>query len=96
MPGSLKTHPAAGQTPFGFALGRKNHFYVSEAAGGATNQSSLSACAIDAAGNITTLDGPEPTHQTAACWVAATRHGLVYTTNAGSGSVSGFRASHTI
>lgn len=90
--GTLKTHPAAGTTPFGFALGRQGQFLVSEAAGGAANQSTLSCYAIDAAGNVTTLDGPDPTHQTAACWVVTTEDGsLVYTTNAGSGSVSGFR-----
>ena len=94
--GTLKTHPAAGQTPFGFALGHQGHFYVSEAWGGAVNQSTLSSYAIDAAGNVTTLDGPDPTNQTAACWVVTTDDGkLVYTTNTGSGSVSGFRVDGT-
>jgi 6-phosphogluconolactonase (cycloisomerase 2 family) len=90
--GTLKTHPAAGRTPFGFALGPQGQFFVSEASGGAANQSTLSSYAIDAAGNVSTLDGPDATHQTAACWVVATGNGsLVYTTNAGSGTVSGFR-----
>jgi 6-phosphogluconolactonase len=93
--GTLKTHPAAGQTPFGFALGRNGQFYVSEAGGG-PNGSTLSSYAIDAAGNVTTLDGPDPTNQTAACWVVTTEDGtLAYTTNAGSGSVSGFRVDPT-
>jgi 6-phosphogluconolactonase len=92
--GALKTHPAAGQTPFGFALGHPGQFYVSQAGGG-PNGSTLSSYAIDAAGDVTTLDGPDPTHQTAACWVVATEDGnFAYTTNAGSGSVSGFRADH--
>jgi 6-phosphogluconolactonase (cycloisomerase 2 family) len=93
--GTRKTHPSAGQTPFGFALGRPGIFYVSEAGGGA-NQSTLSSYAIDAGGTVTTIDGPNTTHQTAACWVVATDYGnLVYTTNAGSGTLSGFRADDT-
>jgi 6-phosphogluconolactonase len=94
--GMLNTHPAAGQTPFGFSLGHQNQFYVSEAWGGAPNKSTLSSYAIDAAGNITTLDGPKPTNQTSACWVVTTNNGkLVYTVNAASGSLSGFQVDNT-
>ena len=60
------------------------------AAGGAANASSLTSYRFDD-GALSVLAGPAPTNQTAACWAVATRSGrFAYTTNTGSGTVSGY------
>lgn len=85
-------HPAAGETPFGFAFDRRGRLIVSEAFGGAPDASTASAYAVDRNGDLRLLDGPEATTETAACWVAIPSRGtFAYTTNTGSGSVTGFR-----
>jgi len=87
-----KSFASVGATPFGFDVGRQNRLFVSEAAGGAANASSASSYEISDDGDLTTLAGAVPTHQTAACWLLTSRNGrFVYTANAGSGSISGFR-----
>jgi 6-phosphogluconolactonase len=85
------THPSAGTTPFGFAIDKRDHVIVSEAFGGAADQSAMSSYALD--GNrLTTLSPSVPTTQTAACWVVITNNGrYAYTTNTGSASVSSYR-----
>jgi 6-phosphogluconolactonase len=82
-----------GMTPFGFAFDRHDHLIVSEAFGGAANASALSSYEID--GGMYPLEvvsGSVATHQTAACWVVVSKNGrYAYTTNTGSGSISGYR-----
>jgi 6-phosphogluconolactonase len=87
-------HPSAGITPFGFAFGHQGTLVVSEAFGGAPDASAASS--YDLRGNsLQVISASSPTHQTAACWVAVTNNGkYAYTTNAGSGSVSGYRVSN--
>ena len=81
-----------GATPFGFAFDQRGHLIVSNAAGGATDASSLTSYWVRDNGRLVTIDGPVPTTETAACWVVVSKNGhYVYTTNTGSGSVSGFR-----
>jgi len=90
-----KNFPSAGMTPFGFDVGRQNRLFVSEAAGGAANASSASAYEVSDEGDLTVLAGAVPTMQTAACWLLASHDGrFIYTANAGSGSISGFRVGH--
>jgi 6-phosphogluconolactonase (cycloisomerase 2 family) len=80
-----------GQTPFGFAITQTNHVLVSEAFGGSENASAVSSYEL-VGGNLSTVEASVPTNQTAACWVAVTPDGnYAYTTNTGSGSVSGFQ-----
>lgn len=82
---------SAGQTPFGFDFAKNNTIIVSEAFGGAPNASTLSSYQIGGKGNVQLLDGPEPTKQTAACWVSITNDGrFAYTTNTGSNTVTGY------
>jgi 6-phosphogluconolactonase len=82
--------PSTGVTPFGFAFDRKGQLLVSNANGGAAAGSSLSSYAFRP-GGLVPLDGPEPTNQTAACWVAVSKNGrYAYTTNTGSASISGY------
>ncbi len=86
---------SAGMTPFGFAFDGSGHLIVSEAFGGAANASAASSYGLNFAGNLTTISASSPTHQTAACWVAISNDGkFAYATNAGSGSVTGYRIAH--
>jgi 6-phosphogluconolactonase len=89
--GSVNTHMSQGVTPFGFAVGKRDQILVSEAAGGAEDQSSLSSYSLGKDGSLTLVSGAVPTTETAACWAVVSNDGrYVYTTNAGSGSVSGY------
>lgn len=85
--------PSSGPTPFGFAFHPVlNRLLISEAFGGMPNASALSSYEVHADGRLRVLDGSVPTRQTAACWVVTTPTGLhAYTTNAGSGTITGYR-----
>jgi 6-phosphogluconolactonase (cycloisomerase 2 family) len=86
------SQPSAGQTPFGFAFGGRDRLFVSEAFGGAVDQSAVSSYGVAGDGELTTLDPSVGTTETAACWVVVTSNNrFVYTTNTGSGSVTGYR-----
>jgi 6-phosphogluconolactonase (cycloisomerase 2 family) len=88
------THPSAGATPFGFAIDKRNHVLVSEAAGGPAGSSALSSYALDH-NQLDTISPSVPTQQNAACWVVVTKNGrYVYTANAASNSISGYRVGH--
>ncbi len=88
----VSTEASAGATPFGFAFGRRDQLFVSEAFGGAEGASATSSYELDGQGRLTTLSASVPTTQTAACWTAVTPNGrYVYVTNTGSGSISGYR-----
>ena len=81
-----------GMTPFGFAFGRKNRIFVSEAFGGGTNASAASSYNLSSAGTVQTISGSIGTQQTAACWLVVDPSGrYAYTTNTGSNTVSLFR-----
>ena len=82
-------------TPFGFAVGKENIIYVSEAVGGAPNASTLSSYFIGNNGMIELVDGSVGAGQTAACWVVITNNGkYIYDTNTGSGNLSSYTTSH--
>jgi 6-phosphogluconolactonase (cycloisomerase 2 family) len=81
-------------TPFGFAVGRRDRIFVSEAAGGAANASSASAYSISEDSDLNVLSATVSTEQTAACWLSISQDGrFLYTANAGSGTISGFKVS---
>jgi 6-phosphogluconolactonase len=83
---------SVGTWPFGFAVGRGNRLFISEAAAGAVNGSSVSSYELSDSGGLAVISGKVPTEQTAACWLVLTCDGrYVYTANAGSASISGFR-----
>jgi 6-phosphogluconolactonase len=94
MPGDAQAQPSAGQTPFGFAFGRREQLFVSEAFGGAADQSAISSYEVDDDdGVLHTVSPSVGTTETAACWVVVTPDGrFVYTTNTGSGSITGYEA----
>jgi 6-phosphogluconolactonase len=90
--GPPTVNPSNGVTPFGFAIDRHGRLIVSNANGGATDASSLTSYAVHRDGTLTSLDGPDGTTETAACWVVVTGNGrYAYTTNTGSASITGYR-----
>lgn len=91
-PSAPIVQPSAGATPFGFAFDRRGRLFVSEAAGGAADASSVSSYRVADSGLLSSISPVVPTTETAACWVVVTGNGrFAYTTNTGSGSVTGFR-----
>ena len=87
-----EVHTSSGETPFGFAFNRKGYLIVSEAFGGADNVSAVSSYEVFNSGGLDVISPSVPTGQTAACWIAITGDGkFAYTTNAGSGNISGYR-----
>jgi 6-phosphogluconolactonase len=91
LPGEAQVQASIGQTPFGFAFGKRDQLFVSEAFGGAPNASAASSYEIDHDGVLTPLSQSVATHQTALCWVVVTPNGrFAYGTNTGSGSISGY------
>jgi 6-phosphogluconolactonase len=91
LPGDPRVQDSAGQTPFGFAFGKRDQLFVSEAFGGAENASATSSYELDRHGMLTVISSSVGTNQTAACWVVVTPNGrYAYVTNTGSGSISGY------
>jgi len=83
-----------GATPFGFDVDPRGRLFVAEANGGAVDGSSLSSYRIERDLDLDTISPSAPTTETAACWAIVSKDGkYVYTTNAGSGTVSGYRIS---
>ncbi len=92
IPDAILTTPSHGLTPFGFAFGKRNRVFVSEAFGGAANASAASSYNLDDSDMLQLISGSVPTNQTAACWLVVDPSGrFAYTTNTGSRTVSLFR-----
>lgn len=84
--------PSAGQTPFGFAFGKRNEVFVSDAFGGAANAGAVSSYVVSDNHSLITITAGAVDGQTAPCWVVLTNDGrFAYATNTGSGNVSGYR-----
>lgn len=102
MAGPPNPHPSAGQTPFGFTMIRdrasavgfdqaETVLIVSEAFGGAEDGSATSSYRLGSDGSLEVISASVPTTESAACWAEATADGrYVYTTNTGSGTLSGY------
>lgn len=91
LPHDMQVQASAGQTPFGFAIGKRDQVFVTEAFGGAPNVSATSSYEIGRDGTLASLSATVETGQTAACWAALTPDGrFAYVTNTGSGSISGY------
>lgn len=83
--------PSSGATPFGFGFTRSGTLVVSEAFGGAANASAVSSYGGDIDGTWDVISASVATTETAACWIVVTNSGrYAYTTNAGSGTISGY------
>jgi 6-phosphogluconolactonase len=82
---------SAGAVPFGFAFGKREQVFFSEAGGGQNGLSAASSYRVGADGSLAVITGSAPTYQGAACWLVVTNDGrYAYTANAASNSVSGF------
>jgi 6-phosphogluconolactonase len=89
--GPVNTHVSAGVTPFGFAIGKRDQVIISEAAGGATDLSSVSSYQLGKDGSLSVISASIGTTETAACWAVVSNDGrFTYTTNAGSNTISGY------
>ncbi len=83
--------PSSGSTPFGFSFTQHGTLIVSEAAGGSGGTSAVSSYAPAGNGGWSIISGSVDDHQMAACWIVITNSGrFAYTTNAASGTISGF------
>src|SRR5260370_19334167 len=89
-----KTFASPVPTPFGFAVGRRDRIFVSEANAGVANGSSVSSYEVSDDGDLVGISIGVPTTESAACWVVITLdQRFAYTSNTGSGTISGFRVS---
>jgi 6-phosphogluconolactonase (cycloisomerase 2 family) len=101
LPGDPVCHASSGETPFGFAFAPRAHDWlgrgfdrliVSEAFGGAPDASAVSSYILGDDAEPQPVSESVPTTETAACWIAISDGGrYAYTTNTGSGSVTGYR-----
>ena len=80
-----------GTTPFGFAFNNADTLVVSEAFGGAPNQSAGSSYEVAEDGTITVISGSVPNSQTASCWLVIPNNGkTAFVSNTGSGTISSY------
>ena len=84
---------SAGITPFGFAFGKRDQFFVSEANGlGTGDGATVSSYQILDDGLVSSIDAAVAVNQTAACWLVTTPNGrIAYTANTPANSLSSFR-----
>jgi 6-phosphogluconolactonase (cycloisomerase 2 family) len=86
LAGPPNIFPSAGTVPFGFSFGKRNRLYVSEAG---TN--SASSYQVYPDGNLEVISAAVLTGQRGVCWLVIPKNGrYAYTTNAGTGTISGF------
>ncbi len=86
--------PSAGDTPFGFEFDRRGRLIVSDAYGGGDLLGAMSSYNVSP-GGISLISGPVANTQTAPCWVVVTKNGkFTYTSNTGTGNISGYRIKH--
>jgi 6-phosphogluconolactonase (cycloisomerase 2 family) len=86
--------PSQGMTPFGFGFTSEGYLIVSEAFGGAPDASAVSSYDLTDTGELDVISPSVPTTETAACWIAITDNDrFAYTTNTGSGTITGYRIS---
>lgn len=91
MASGPQVFPSAGQTPYGFAFGKRGQVFVSDTFGGAENAGAMSSYSMSRAGALHTISGVVADNQSAPCWVVLTADGrYAYTTNTASGSVSSY------
>ncbi len=91
LPGDPTSYPSSGQTPFGFDFGTRGQLLVSEAAGGAAGQATVSSYMTNAGGTpeLASITPALATGQSAACWLVVSKGGrLAFITNTGSNTVS--------
>ena len=92
LAGDPNVQDSSGMTPFGFAFTSQGTLIVSEAFGGAIDASAVSSYEVEPDGDLDVISASVPTTETAACWIVVTNGGkFTYTTNTGSGSITGYK-----
>jgi 6-phosphogluconolactonase len=92
LPSAPIANASNGTTPFGFAFNNADTLVVSEAFGGALNQSAASSYSASNASILSVISGSVPNSQTASCWVVITNNGkLAFVSNTASGTISSYR-----
>lgn len=82
---------SAGTTPFGFAFGKREQFFVSEAQGGAAGGATVSSYQLRDDGTVAAIAGEVAVGQTAACWLATTPNGrIAFTADTPANAISAF------
>ena len=80
-----------GMTPFGFAFNNAGTLVVSEAFGGAPNQSAASSYSASDDGTLSVISGSVANSQTASCWVVIPTDGkFAFVSNTASGTISSY------
>jgi 6-phosphogluconolactonase (cycloisomerase 2 family) len=91
LAGPPRDNTSNGMTPFGFAFNNAGTLVVSEAFGGAANQSAASSYDAAENGTLSVISGSVPNSQTASCWVEITNNGkFAFVSNTGSGTISSY------
>jgi 6-phosphogluconolactonase len=91
LPSAPIDNASNGTTPFGFAFNNAGTLVVSEAFGGALNQSAASSYSASDDGILSVISGSVPNSQTASCWVVITNNGkLAFVSNTASGTISSY------
>jgi len=89
LPSPPINNASSGMTPFGFTFNSDDFLVVSEAFGGAPNQSAASSYSSDPAGTLSVVTGSLQNNQTASCWVVIPNNGMqAIVSNTGSGTIS--------
>jgi 6-phosphogluconolactonase len=91
--GPIVVTPSAGPGLFGVIFAPNGAAITTETGpSGGQNASAVSSYAVSSAGTLTAISASVPTLANATCWHVVTPNGkLLYTTNPGSGTLSGFR-----
>src|SRR5262245_32977015 len=91
LPSPPIDNPSNGMTPFGFAFNNADTLVVSEAFGGATNQSAASSYIGRDDGTLQMVSSSVPNSQTASCWVVIPNNGkTAFVSNTGSSTISSY------
>ena len=89
LPSAPIDNASSGMTPFGFSFNDNDFLVVSEAFGGAPNQSAASSYSSDQASVLSVISGSVANSQTASCWVVIPNNGMrAVVSNTGSGTIS--------
>jgi 6-phosphogluconolactonase (cycloisomerase 2 family) len=92
LPSAPIDNASNGMTPFGFAFNNAGTLVVSEAFGGAPNQSAVSSYDAANNGTLSVISGSVANSQTAACWLVIPKNGkLAFVSNTASGTISSYR-----
>jgi 6-phosphogluconolactonase len=92
LPSPPVDNASNGMTPFGFAFNNADTLVVSEAFGGAPNQSAASSYEASDNGTLNVISGSVANSQTASCWVVIPNNGkTAFVSNTGSGTISSYR-----